>query len=118
MTEQPSHLTVTNRRGVSIVEFADRRILDELCINEICDELIGLVTDVTGVRLLLSFRNVEHLSSAALGVLIRLYKQIAEEQGQLKLADISPQIFEVFKITRLNRLFDIYDNTEHALRSF
>lgn len=118
MTEQRSHLSVTNKRGVNIVEFADRKILDELCINEIRDELIGLVTDVEGVKLLLSFRNVEHLSSAALGVLITLYKLISEQRGQLRLADISPQIIEVFKITRLNRLFDIHDTTDQAMSSF
>jgi anti-sigma B factor antagonist len=117
MTEQPSHLSVTNRRGVSIVEFADRKILDELCINEIRDELLGLVTDVSGVKLLLSFRNVEHLSSAALGVLITLSKRIAEQGGELRLAEISPQIMEVFKITRLNRLFDIHDTSAGALDS-
>ena len=61
---------------------------------------------------------MEHLSSAALGVLITLNKQVTEHKGTLKLSDIAPQIYEVFKITRLNKLFDIHDTAEQALGTF
>jgi len=118
MTEERSHLTVTNRSGVSVVELADRKILDELCIAEIRDQLSKLVANTDGIKLLLSFKSVEHLSSAALGVLITLNKQVAEQSGTLKLSDIAPQIYEVFKITRLYEIFDIYDTAEQALRTF
>ncbi len=118
MGEERSHLTVTNRDGVNVVEFADRKILDELCISEIRDELFRLVAGTDSIELLLSFKNVEHLSSAALGVLITLNKQVADREGKLKLSDITPQIYEVFKITRLNKLFDIHDTTAQALSSF
>lgn len=118
MSEEQSHLSVTSRGEVKVVEFADRKILDELCISEIRDELAGLVAGAEGIKLLLCFENVEHLSSAALGVLITLHHQVAERKGHLKLSNITPQIFEVFKITRLNKLFSIYDTTEQALANF
>ncbi len=118
MTNERSHLTVTNRDGVSMVEFADRKILDELCISEIRDELSNLVSRTGGIKLLLCFKNVEHLSSAALGVLITLNKQVSDHKGKLKLSDITPQIYEVFKITRLNKIFEIHDTAAQALSSF
>ena len=118
MVEERSHLTITSSSGVKVVEFADRKILEELCISEIGEELSKLVGGATGIRLLLSFKNVEHLSSAALGMLITLNKQVSEQQGKMKLSDITPQIYEVFKITRLNKLFDIHDPEEQALGSF
>lgn len=118
MSEQQVHLSVTKRDGVQFVEFADRKILEELSISEIGDQLSKLVGGEKGVKMLLSFKNVEHLSSAALGMLISLNKQAQELGGKLKLSDISPQIFEVFKITRLNKLFDIYDKAEDALGAF
>lgn len=118
MTEENAHLSITETDTVSIVEFADRKIIEELSITEIGDRLSELVTDRSGIKLLLSFKDVEHLSSAALGMLITLNKKVEEQAGQLKLSDITPQIFEVFKITRLNRLFNIYDTKEEALRSF
>lgn len=118
MAEEKSHLTVRKSKGVSVVEFADRRILEEPCISEIGDELSILVASEAGAKLLLSFKNVEHLSSAALGMLITLDKHVAEHDGMLRLSDITPQIYEVFKITRLNKLFEIHDTAEQALDSF
>jgi anti-sigma B factor antagonist len=51
-------------------------------------------------------------------MLITLDKLVKENSGTLKLCNINPQIYEVFKITRLNKLFAIYDSTENALASF
>ncbi len=118
MSEQQVHLTIIETDGVSIVEFADRKILEELSIREIEDEIFAHIDGQSNVKLLLCFKNVEHLSSAALGMLINLNKVVSEQAGQLKLSDISPQIYEVFKITRLNKLFDIHDSTGQALNSF
>lgn len=119
MTERRNaHITIENRSGVQVVEFSDRKILEELSITEIGDELGQIVADSSGIKLLVSFRNVEHLSSAALGMLIKLNKQVAEAKGTLKLSDITPQIYEVFKITRLNKLFEIHDTAGTALASF
>jgi anti-sigma B factor antagonist len=118
MAEQTTRVKVTKLGTLSLVQFADRKILDELAIQEIQDELLKLVGDrEDGSRLVLSFANVDHLSSAALGMLITLNKKVKEKKGMLKLSDIKPQIFEVFKITRLNKMFDIYDTLEQARAS-
>jgi len=118
MAQERSHLTVKDSGGVSVVEFSDRKILDELAISEISEELAGVISRMREVKLLLSFKNVEHLSSAALSMLITLNKQVAERKGKLKLSDIAPPIYEVFKITRLNKLFSIYGTAPDALADF
>ena len=64
--EQPStHLIVKRTEGIALVEFADRKILEELSIQEIGDELQRIVDAEPGIRMLLNFKNVDHLSSAA-----------------------------------------------------
>jgi len=118
MPEDRSHLTVKDSGGVSVVEFSDRKILDELSIAELTEELGELVTKMKDVKVLLNFKNVEHLSSAALSMLITLNKQVAERKGKLKLSDISAPIYEVFKITRLNKLFSIYETARDAMDDF
>ena len=118
MGQQAARLKVRKTNGLTIVKFSDRKILDELCILEIQEELERLVSAKTGGHFLLSFMQVEHLSSAALAMLITLKKQVEKENGKLKLSDINPQIFEVFKITRLNKLFDIHTSTDEAMASF
>jgi anti-sigma B factor antagonist len=118
MAEQTSRLQIRDFQGVSIVEFADRRILDEMCIMEIQEELEKLVEAKAGGNVVLSFKSVEHLSSAALSMLITLKNRVEERKGKLKLSDINPQIFEVFKITRLNTVFDIQPTIDKARASF
>ena len=112
------HLTLIESGKVTIVEFTDRRILEELSIAEISEELGKLVQDQEKPKLLLSFSNVDHLSSAALGMLIKLNSEVKEKNGKLKLSDISPQIYEVFKITRLNKLFEIHETRRAAEAAF
>ena len=120
MSDSPGHtrLTVKETDGVCVVEFADRKILDELSITEIQEELTPLVRGRQGVKLLLHFGAVEHMSSAALAMLINLNEQVGVVDGVLKLSDINPQIYEVFKITRLNKLFEIQETARDALAAF
>jgi anti-sigma B factor antagonist len=118
MPNVQADLNVRQEGNVCVVELRDRKILEELQIDQIAGRLSELVEAEPTPRLLLDFGHVEHLSSGALGVLITLNKQVAERQGQLVLAGIHPQIYEVFKITRLNRLFNIQTTTEEALKAF
>ena len=67
---------------------------------------------------MLNFSSVEFLSSAALGKLITLDKKVKVHNSKLKLSNIRPEIYEVFAITKLNKLFDIYDNEADALTAF
>ncbi len=103
---------------VSVVRFVDRKILDEANIQELGQELFQLIEEDDRKNLLLNFSSVEFLSSAALGKLITLDKKVKAHNGKLKLSNIRPEIYEVFAITKLNKLFDIKDDEADALASF
>ena len=47
----------------------------------------------------------------------RISKKVYERDGQLRLCNISPKIYEIFKITRLTKIFDIYSDVESAAES-
>lgn len=113
-----SRLRVSDSDGVTLIEFVDRNILDEANIQAINEEITGEIEKSTKPRLLISFSNVDHLSSAALGALITINNKIREKTGELHLANIDPQIYEVFVITRLNKLFNIHETTDEARAAF
>ena len=50
-----------------------------------------------------------------IGKLITMDKKVKAAKGKLRLCAIRPDIYEVFAITKLNRLFDMKDNLEAAL---
>ena len=118
MAETIPPLSVTQQKDVRVVEFTNNRILDAANIAEIGTSLGALIDERHPPKLLLDFNTVDHLSSAALGMLITANKRIKEKNGQLRLANIKPQILEVFVITKLNKLFKILPNREEALASF
>ncbi len=111
------HLDVSEVGDVTVVRFRDRKIVEEIEIQEIGRELLDLVEVDGRQKLLLNFQAVEFLSSAALSQLIKLHKKI-EGRGVLKLSNIRPDLFEVFKMTKLVRVFDIKDEEADALASF
>ena len=112
-----SRIRVKRQNDVTQVEFIDRNILDEGNIQIIGDEITALVDATPNPKLVISFANVEHLSSAALGTLITINNRVRSRSGQLRLCNIDPQIYEVFQITRLNKLFQIHTTTDEAMKS-
>jgi anti-sigma B factor antagonist len=116
-----SRLTLSHpdaQPDVTVVGFLDRNILEEAAIQQIGDEVTAVIDASANPKLLLDFANVEHLSSAALGTLITVNTKVKNKGGQLRLSNIDRNIYEVFVITKLNKLFQIHDSREQALKSF
>lgn len=113
-----NHLEISEVGDVTVVRFADGKILDASNIEELGGQLFNLVEKENRQKLLLNFQNVEFLSSAALNKLIILDKKTKGINGQLKLCSLRPEILEVFVITRLNQLFFIAEDEQTALDSF
>ena len=103
-----------DRDGVTVARIRAEAILNEDQVQAFGQALLALA-DIPGRRVILNFLGVHHLSSLALGELIRLHKRLAESGGELCLADIDPRIWEIFAITRLDRLFRIFDREEEAV---
>jgi len=111
-------LEVSEVGDVAVVRFVDRKILDEGNIQEIGQELFELVEKGKRKKVLLNFCTVDFLSSAALGKLITLDKKSKAAGVALKLSNIRPEIYEVFLLTHLHKLFDIKDDEAEALAAF
>ena len=118
MATQESRLQVTTEGDIIRVQFLDRNILEEESIQQIGHEISRLIEQSPNPKLLISFKNVQHLSSSALGTLITVNSKSRQKGGQLRLAAIDPQIYEVFVITKLNQLFQIYETVDEAIASF
>jgi anti-sigma B factor antagonist len=115
--EKTPRLRVAAIGGATVVELTDRRILDEVSISEIGEQLFSMVVRAAAPKFVLDFSGVAHMSSSALGMLITLHKRVREKGGELRLCGIQPAIMEVFVITRLNEIFSIASTKEQALET-
>jgi anti-sigma B factor antagonist len=120
MSSQPRRrrLEVEQIGDVTVVNFIDRKILDQQNIQIIGEQLFSLVEEDACRKLLLNFGNVEFLSSAALGKLITLNNKLQTGKGRLILCNIDPQIHKVFEITKLDKFFNIQKEEQTALQAF
>ena len=114
-----SSLKSREEEGVLIVNFTDAKILDEARIQQIGTELMEMNAAASQTKkMLLNFQGVQFMSSAMIGKLVLLNKKSKGAEVELKFCDISPNVMEVFKITRLNKVFKIYPDEEKALKAF
>lgn len=111
-------LVVQNISGVVVVNFGGTSLLDASAIEAVGRQLYELVDDQARRKILLDFSSVRFLSSSMLGVLVRLHKKAVAIGGRLALLGLQPKLLKVFKITRLDKVFDIYDDEGEAFRSF
>ncbi|MDD4318753.1 MAG: STAS domain-containing protein [Candidatus Peribacteraceae bacterium] len=122
VTTQRKRISIAEVGDVWVVTFSDARLTDtrddKHRVNEIGNELWDLVR-VDGYRkLILNFESVTYMDSQMLGKLITLEKLVRGINGKLVLSTMSPEIYQVFDITKLNRLFHITENKTDALTSF
>lgn len=108
-------ISVEYTDNATIVIFTDEKILEEKDIQALQESIMSVIEQAERINLILDFRNVLMLSSAVLGLLIRVSKKVYERDGQLRLCNINSRIYEIFKITRLTKIFDIYKDREGTL---
>ena len=112
------NLVVREIHGVTVVDFSGLTILDQSTVEIISQRLNELVEEKDRRRLLLEFSEVKFLSSSLLGALISLQKKIAERNGRIVITSLRPELQRVFKIAKVDRLFEFYDDEEPGLNSF
>lgn len=117
MSDENLAIEVQDEENATVVTFTSSKILDEREIQDLQVSIMGIIAGCEELNLILNFSKVEFLSSSVLGLLIKISKSVYEQHGQLRLCGIIPRINEIFKITRLNKIFEIYPNVKSAVAS-
>ena len=107
MEPKESKIKVEYGTEVSIVTFDDDNILEEQQIKQLEQALLPVIAENQERKLVLNFENVRFMSSAFLGLLVKIHKRVVELGGHLQLLNLDPKIQKVFEITQLTKVFDI-----------
>ena len=100
---------------VRIISIDPARLVDTEIIDQCYREVAAALDKSDESNVLLDFSRVNFMSSMGLGMLVRVNKRCKEYKISLRLCGISPDIMEVFKITGMNKLFDIHANADAAI---
>ena len=107
MEQGQPRIEVEYGMDVTFVTFTEEKILDEEQIRELRDALEAVIERNEDHKLVLNFVNVKFMTSAVLGLLVRVHKKVVELGGTLQLANLSSNLKRVFEITQLTKVFDI-----------
>jgi anti-sigma B factor antagonist len=82
--------------------------------SAIHDQVLAQITD--GARVILDLSLVTYLSSAALRLLLSLYRIITERSGSMALAGLTDDVRDIMNVTGFLALFRVYDSRTAAER--
>jgi len=101
-----------------IASFLNRKLIDEVVIRNVGDELMALAEEINDHHIVLNLQEVDFISSVALGKLIQINKKVGEANTRYKLwlVEIKIEIFTAFKITNLTDLMNIRATIEDVTR--
>lgn len=91
----------------------NREIVISMPTNFTTEEAAIFRTDVNNYikegksEIILDFMGCTFIDSTGLGVLVAVYKKCIELNGHLKLKSLNDHVLKVFKLTRLDKVFEI-----------
>ena len=66
----------------------------------------------------LNLADVDFINSSGLGVLVSIMKEIRVHKGRLTLSDLASYVQEIFEITQLSHIFEIFTSESEAINSY
>jgi anti-sigma B factor antagonist len=107
----------TETNGQRVVIYVREERLDAHNSEELKAEMNRLFE--SGSReLIVDLKEVRFIDSSGLGVLVSGFKNASTRQGSLKLSGLQTQVRSMFELTRLHRVFDIFQTIDEALESY
>lgn len=80
--------------------------------------LIHGLIDEGKKKVIVNLSGVKWVNSTGVGILITGYTTLRRSGGDLKLLNISDKIQSILYVTKLNLIFECFDNEDEAMRSF
>jgi anti-sigma B factor antagonist len=73
-----------------------------------CTKAQSFMDEISESRTL-DFSALEYISSAGLGILLKTQKRLAESGAALKITNVNKHIYDVFRYSGFNAIFDIQE---------
>ncbi len=119
MSDSPKCFSVNETEGVSEIILGTADFLTRPIINLAAEEFQTYIEQNNPKRVVLNFKNVNHISSEFITALIRMQEVVTGNEGEMKLSHMNEIVYSPFRLTNLaGRLFKIYETTPQAIDAF
>ena len=69
-------------------------------------------------KFIIDLKKVPFINSAALGILLNIYKHVDYLKGRMVFAGLSQEVENLMEITKLTSVFEIFKTVDEAMESF
>ena len=106
------HVEDRKEGDVLIVKVLDKR-LDAQAANDFKEKISGYISNGSQ-SIVLNMSEVDFVDSSGLGAMVSVLKLLGEE-GQLVICGTAESVMRLFKLTRMNKLFSIFEGESEAI---
>ena len=92
--------------------------LDAREAPEFKEHLINLIDNKKLTGVVIDLKHLQFIDSSGLGSFLTALRILHTNGGDLKLSHMNKPIRTVFELVRMHKIFEIFNTTEDALRSF
>ena len=109
-------INVRNVGNVAVVDLSGKITIGEgdILLRDKIQELL----ESGKKNLLLNMEKVSYMDSAGIGELVACYKRAREKNGTVKLLKASGKVADLLQLTKLQEVFETFENEKDALGSF
>ncbi|HUT31434.1 MAG TPA: STAS domain-containing protein [Sedimentisphaerales bacterium] len=102
---------------IAVVAFGATSISDVKGIAAASDQIQKFVDENHPQRIVFDFDRVKFFSSQVLGLLLEARAKLRQEDGDVVISGLNPQLHRIFKITNLDKIFRFFPEKESAIRT-
>lgn len=81
-------------------------------------EKVREVVETETAKIVFNFAGVDFIDSSGLGCLVTCLRMAVKKRGDIKITTLQEHIRSIIEVTRLDRLFEIYDDDTIAAQQF
>ncbi|MDQ7785764.1 MAG: STAS domain-containing protein [Desulfomonilaceae bacterium] len=108
-------MKIEERDGITIITTDER--LDAVVAPQL-KEAVSKLAEQAETKLVIDLEHTRFIDSSGCGALVASLRAIIKSNGDMKIANPSPQAKTLFQLTRLHRVFEIFDDMDAAVKSF
>jgi anti-sigma B factor antagonist len=108
-------VTIEEKDGITVVATEEK--LDAVVATKLKDAVKKLAEDGQ-LKILIDMGKTRFIDSAGCGALVASLRVLLKNKGDMKIARPSAQVQTLFELTRLHKVFEIFDDIEAAIQSF
>ena len=108
--------TLQSHDGILIIKVEEKRATVEIAGN-FKEQVLNRI-EKEEPKIIVDLSTCDFVDSSFLGALVAILKRATLRNGDVKIVGVQPAVKDIFELTRLVKIFEIYDSLEAAIQSF